>query len=573
MARLASESLQSWTRCSLAKFTVRSTLPRVESFTKYWHTLRYLRPIQLYGRAWFRLARPKVDLRPAPPLRRSTGQWVKPIANPQSVFGTESGIELSATIIGKTHDISHAECWNNSAYEKLWLYNLHYFDDLCGASSAEQSMLQERLILRWVEENPPAVGSGWEPYPTSLRIVNWIKWAQAGNSLPESARQSLAVQVRWLTKRVEHHLLANHLFVNGKSLAIAGMFFDGPEADRWLDQGTRILSREIPEQILADGGNFERSPMYHAIILEDILDLINANDAWPGRITSAMVQQWRTTASGMVEWLAGLVHPDGDVSFFNDSAFAIAPTLSEIRAYANRLQIQCGAKGNEALRWFQESGYVRAECGPAVLIADIAPVGPDYQPGHAHADTLSFELSLHGQRTIVNSGTSTYLAGPQRTRERSTAAHNTVEIDRCDSSEVWGGFRVARRARIIESACEMIGENITIAAAHDGYCRLSGRPIHHRQWQLASDRLIITDTIRGGFRSAVARIYLHPTVEKIAPDVVRLSCGRQLSFAVHGGRLQINSSKWYPEFGVERESLCVELTMTDPKMTLELLWT
>jgi hypothetical protein len=33
-----------------------------------------------------------------------------------------------------------------------------------------------------------------------------------------------------------------------------------------------------------------------------------------------------------------------------------------------------------------------------VLILDVAPVGPDYLPGHAHADTLSFELSLFGQR-------------------------------------------------------------------------------------------------------------------------------------------------------------------------------
>lgn len=568
MARLASESSQSWTRCSLAKFTVRSTLSRVASLTQYWHTLRHLRPVQLYGRIWFRFARPQIDLRPAPTRRRSVGIWTAPIEKPRSITAPST-----ANFLNESREISSPRCWNDSSCGKLWLYNLHYFDDLSGALSAEQSILQERLVLRWIEENPPAVGNGWEPYPTSLRIVNWIKWAQAGNSLSEIARQSLAVQVRWLSKRVEHHLLANHLFVNGKALTIAGMFFDGPEADRWLDQGSRILSREIPEQILADGGNFERSPMYHAMILEDVLDLINANDAWPGRISSAIVQQWRTTASGMLEWLAGLVHPDGDVSFFNDSAFAIAPTLSEIRAYANRLQIQFGAQVDGKLRWFQESGYVRAECGPAVLIADIAPVGPDYQPGHAHADTLSFELSLHGQRTIVNSGTSTYLAGPQRTRERSTAAHNTVEIDGCDSSEVWGGFRVARRARIIESACDMSGGSITIDAAHDGYCRLSGRPIHHRQWQLASDRLIITDTIRGGFRFAVARLYLHPTVEKIAPDVVRLSGGRQLSFAVHGGRLQINSSKWYPEFGVERENLCVELTMTDPKMTLELLWT
>lgn len=547
---------------------MRSTLSRVASLTQYWHTLRHLRPVQLYGRIWFRVARPQIDLRPAPTRRRSVGVWTAPIEKPRSITAPST-----AKFLNESREISSPRCWNDSSCGKLWLYNLHYFDDLSGALSAEQSILQERLILRWVEENPPAVGNGWEPYPTSLRIVNWIKWAQAGNSLPENARQSLAVQVRWLSKRVEHHLLANHLFVNGKALAIAGMFFEGPEAERWIQKGLEILSREIPEQILADGGHFERSPMYHAIILEDMLDLINAALSWPGCVPAKSVDHWKEIASGMLEWLAGLVHPDGDVSFFNDSAFAIAPTLAELSALANRLQLSFGAAASEKLRWFQASGYARAECGPAVLIADIAPVGPDYQPGHAHADTLSFELSLHGQRTIVNSGTSTYLAGSQRTHERSTAAHNTVEIDGCDSSEVWGGFRVARRARIIESACEMSGGTITITAAHDGYRRLSGKPIHHRQWQLASDRLTITDTIRGGFRSAVARLYLHPTIEKIAPDVVRLPDGTQLSFAVHGGRLQINSSRWFPEFGVERENLCVELTMTDPKMTLELLWT
>lgn len=120
--------------------------------------------------------------------------------------------------------------------------------------------------------------------------------------------------------------------------------FDGPEAERWLQKGLEILSREIPEQILADGGHFERSPMYHAIILEDMLDLINAAFSWPECVPAKSLDHWKEIARGMFEWLAGLVHPDGDISFFNDSAFAIAPTHSEIGAYANRLQI------NSALR-------------------------------------------------------------------------------------------------------------------------------------------------------------------------------------------------------------------------------
>ena len=36
---------------------------------RWWHTLRHLRPVQFYGRAWFRLHRPRVDTRPAPASR------------------------------------------------------------------------------------------------------------------------------------------------------------------------------------------------------------------------------------------------------------------------------------------------------------------------------------------------------------------------------------------------------------------------------------------------------------------------------------------------------------------------
>ena len=65
----------------------------------------------------------------------------------------------------------------------------------------------------------------------------------------------------------------------------------------------------------------------------------------------------------------------------------------------------------------------------AVAIGDIGNVGPDYIPGHAHADTLSFEMSVFDMRFIVNSGTSVYGLGAERLRQRGTAAHSTVVID------------------------------------------------------------------------------------------------------------------------------------------------
>src|SRR5690606_28347458 len=156
---------------------------------------------------------------------------------------------------------------------------------------------------------------------------------------------------------------------------------------------------------------------------------------------------WRESAMRMLEWANVMAHPDGDIAFFNDAAFGIAPDLKALTAYASDLGLAMPSTA-PMTRLLKDSGYARMEAGPAVLLADVAPVGPDYLPGHAHADTLSFELSVHGERMLVNGGTSTYENGPDRWRQRGTAAHNTVVVDGEDSSEEWAAFRVARRARV-----------------------------------------------------------------------------------------------------------------------------
>ena len=66
-----------------------------------------------------------------------------------------------------------------------------------------------------------------------------------------------------------------------------------------------------------------------------------------------------------------------------------------------------------------ERGDLRVRAvGRPPLITDVGAIGPDYLPAHAHADTLSFELSLFGRRVVVNGGTSRYATGPRRDAER-----------------------------------------------------------------------------------------------------------------------------------------------------------
>jgi len=123
----------------------------------------------------------------------------------------------------------------------------------------------------------------------------------------------LAVQARWLARRLETHLLGNHLFVNAKALVFAGLFFAGDEAATWRRTGQEILLRELPEQILPDGGQFERSPMYHALALEDVLDLLDAiatfaaGDADVEPLRGALAAR----VPAMLRWLAAMTHPDG----------------------------------------------------------------------------------------------------------------------------------------------------------------------------------------------------------------------------------------------------------------------
>lgn len=533
---------------------------------RFFHTVRHLRPAQVFGRFRHRFIRPAVNLSPAPELRCRVGRWVPPVGKPAAMVG-----EKRFRFLNVEYPLASASDWNSPDRPKLWLYNLHYFDAL---NTKEKVDLNSHLDLihRWVVENPPGSGNGWEPYPTSLRLVNWIKWELAGNDLPPEAVQSLAVQARYLRKRLEYHLLGNHLFANGKALTFAGLFFAGQEAEEWLSKGLKILSAEIPEQILSDGGHFERSPMYHAIILEDLLDLVNLFRAYGRKVPA----DWLDACSRMRAWLRTMTHPDGDIVLFNDAAFGIAPTLLELDAYASGLGLAEQESIHEAVTRLAETGYVRCQKGGAVLFLDVAPVGPDYIPGHAHADTLTFELSLFGHRVIVDCGTSTYEKNEVRQRQRGTAAHNTVTIDAHDSSEVWGGFRVARRAKPFGLGIEQLADQIHVVCAHDGYRRLGGTPVHRREWRLTDNELSLRDTIEGGFREAIARFHLHPknNIEMTGPQSARgnLQDGRPFSILVQGGNARLRNVTYHPEFNNDIPNLCLEVRFDCPAISTTFLW-
>ena len=511
---------------------------------RYVHTLRHLRPVQVYGRLWHRLHTPAPDLRPPPALRKAEAGWPGPALRPVSLVAPGR-----LRLLAEERDIRSSHDWRDAHPAMLWMYNLHYFEDLNAPEDAVRTSWQRELIESWLEGNPPVSGCGWDPYPISLRTMSWVRWLLRGNAPVPRMIESLAIQARHLRRRLEHHLLGNHLFVNAKALVIAGTFFEGPEADAWRNEGHRLLERELAEQLLADGGHFERSPMYQALLLEDLLDLLALEEVYPG--TSTIVSRLRRSAAAMLTWLQVMTHPDGDIALFNDATLGVAATTEELARYARRV----GVATNDAERGDRDlaaSGYTRVERAGAVLIADTAPLGPNYLLGHGHADTLSFELTIAGRRLIVDSGVSEYGTSSERLRQRGTAAHNTVVVDQCDSSEVWSGFRVARRARIEQRAIDLDGETARIRAAHTGYRRLPGRVTHARSWSMRDGVLEIDDELRGG-GTHLLEVVLHlaPEVRPERRDDTTWALGEQVEMNVDPAlRWSALPSTYHPAMGV-----------------------
>lgn len=520
--------------------------------------------------------------------RKPVGDWRDPAKKSLSLIGSNR-----FRFLNEEHDIVTPGDWNNPEWPKLWLYNLHYFQDLVAITAPERHRLHHDIITRWIAENPPGIGNGWEPYPLSLRIVNWIKWILAGNEPFPDMLHSLAVQLRYLRKMLEFHLLGNHLFANAKAMIFGGLFFSGLEAQEWLQVGSKILKEELREQILGDGGHFELSPMYHNLILEDILDLINLfhhyglTDSEPGE---SLPSRLELAAVNMLFWSRQMTHPDGSIVLFNDASQGVAPEILELKNYYSRLKgmdvpghpesasVSVQELADGKLIHFQDSGYIHIEKGPAEAFLDVACIGPDYLPAHAHADTLNFELSVFGKKLLVDTGTSTYKPDLARVYQRSTPAHNTVSLGHKDSSDMWGAFRVGRRARPFNLSVSILrDDSLIVGCSHDGYAHCSGHPVHTRQWRFGRGFLEISDFLTGTGYQAVGRFHFAPEIALlIEPSgktgLIKGADGQDISWIVAGGSGEIENTTYHPEFGSTLENKTLKMKFDEPSAKITFRW-
>ncbi len=458
------------------------------------------------------------------------------------------------TFVNSTSQLGFPPDWRREPPSLLWHFNLHYFEWLW----ALDYPMAKRAVSSWIKNYSDSFElPAWHPYPTSLRLQNWtlyffsrhLQKVLEDREFLNRLWESIYFQGEWLFRNLEFHLGANHLLENAATLSLLGGAFRCRQSERWLERGNRLLNRELAEQVPPDGLHYERSPMYHCRILYLLLTLDTASvPGIRGIVRDALLRGARA--------LQLIRHPDGEIPLFNDSAFGIynspAQLLGRIGDRVGR-DFLSFIPGPWSLPYAGYYGY-RDDSGN-FIICDAGEIGPRHNPGHAHADIFSFEMSIRGYRVFTDTGIFQYSPGPKLKLARATRSHNTAEISGMDQCEFWSAFRVANRPRIIHLDWMPLEGGFVLTAEHDAYSGRADGAIHRRRFSLSGNSLEIVDVIRADRPVDVKfHFHFHPQIE-VRPEgnriILSLSDGEELARFHLDAEYKLSKTPYFPMFGRE----------------------
>jgi len=399
--------------------------------------------------------------------------------------------------------------WTAAPHGPLVAYHLHEQAYLRHANVSPARRAE--IILDWIDRHESGVG--WDPHPISLRLLSWGKLLLTPGALPEDAALrakmmgSMRDQAESLSRGLEVRLQANHLLSNMLGVVWAGLLLDGADAAGWRERGA-LLVREFSAQVHADGGHEERSPMYHSLLLENVLDLLNLARA-SEHADAALVSCLEGGARRMGEALRVYTGPDGRIGLFADSAWGVSANPESLARYAASLGVAAAsdASTQEVLTLLPESGYARLASEDFDVIVSTHGPSPAHQPGHAHCDVLGFELFVGDERVVTDTGVFEYQVGPNRSVARSTESHATLQFDGREQSEIWSAHRVGGRATTVAP------RTLESGAVEFSVVGWGGGPKHVRRIQIRDAGFEVVDQVSQGGHDVISRFPLAPGIQ------------------------------------------------------------
>ena len=473
------------------------------NYSLVWTTVRYLRATQVVGQVWNRFKKKERAYFKTLPAKTWEVRFAIPELDCDGMLEERFGVELMpkgrVMLLNQMVNLNYRLDYTKKL-KPLIYNNVYYFEYGIALASAYNRTGDKKwweLFKKCYEDYLAAKADLKSAYSMALHIPNvMIALELFGNVVDEAFREKvyceLYSQYVYLQAHQEKHLLANHYFEDLKALIIASYLFG---EDEKLAGYLKDFKKQCEEQILEDGMHYELSPMYHKLILEDVMriGMLAEMPGFPecGWIVS-LIQK-------MTDACYSLEMGMGRTPLFNDAGDNVAKTCKQLCLAASH---QFGVTA-VAINELPASGYYKLYDGNRALLMDAGKIGVNYQPAHGHCDCLSFELAVDGNPLFINSGTYEY-QGDLRKIFRKTCAHNTVEIGGREQSQCWGGFRVAKRISYVLG--ELKGNSI-----EGSYMSYSG-DMHRRVVSLADGVLTVKDRVKTAAGTEI-KSYLH-----IAPD-------------------------------------------------------
>lgn len=455
-------------------------------------------------------------------------------------------------------------------------------------------------IADWIQHNPFLLGVHWtHPLEQAIRLIAWV-WCERLLRGSE-AYDALFVKNQGFWDSVfQHQWFIEQTYSRGSSAnnhligEMAGLYvaasawpqFDASE--RWRHLAKGFLEREIQRQTFPSGLNREQAFSYHLFTTEFFL----LSMAEAKQYDDAFSEDFIDRLVAMVNVLSQVTDCGGNLPRYGDGdeGRAIqwqalgAPRDLWLRTFGNDLlaseltERPAEPTGSTLVKGagLCVMRSTTAAGKEVFLLADAGPHGFLSIAAHAHADALSFVLSVEGIPILIDPGTYVYHTDEHwRDYFRSTHAHNTVIIDGEDQSAVGGAFLWTRQAktRIHEFSCTRDGA--VLEASHNGF---SGAGVEcKRRITLAGPRVVVEDRLVGtGEHTVEIRFHTHPDccVEVTSENKVKIERKGIILDLTPPANLSIRlargepSAGWYaPRFGVKQETTTVILSKARAPLT------
>ncbi|AWK87690.1 heparinase II/III family protein [Azospirillum thermophilum] len=370
--------------------------------------------------------------------------------------------------------------WRPQGATRRWIDDFHRFDWMRDLRAVGGDMARRRarvLVWSWLDHNGGWNAQSWAPPVLGARIANWIGLhdfycASADDDFRARVFDSLARQVRHLARVAPGPLDGEELIAALKGLIYGG--FCLPDHEKAGYEALKLLERELPRQILPDGGHVERNPSIQLRVLRDLIDIRAVL-----RVAKVEVpESLQHAIDRMTPALRFFRHGDGGLALFNGGR-------EEETALVDTVLAQADARGRP-LKSAPHTGFERLIAGRTLVLLDTGAPPPAGLDELAHAGTLSMEVSVGKERLIVNCGSHPSRTGPWRRALAGTAAHSTVVIADTNSAEVLEEGGLGRRPSHVSCERQEADGAMLVVATHNGYSRGFGF-IHRRRVYLADN--------------------------------------------------------------------------------------